>query len=251
MLVKERLFGADNHHDALTEGAYVDASIIIMLGAMVGAGLLCVPLVRLLKISSLVRASAKQRHGDLNRTVHDLIGLAEIRQRHDVVEMAQSAATMKDPLLVRGVTMALEGHNPAVIRSQLEGAYLGVHANSEVGNWEIARGACIGLSLACAALGSIQIVWASVNGLSISPVTGVLVALAVFAGAIGSVVSRGDWSAANGVRSAELLRRLIVVEGVVSLAEGLDSKAMRQRLMGLMPGQGTWATETIEIKRAA
>ncbi len=251
MPVKARVSDADNHHDALTEGAYVDASMIIMLGAMVGAGLLCVPLVRLLKISSLVRASAKQRHGDLNRTVHDLVGLAEIRQKHNLVTMAQSAATMKDPLLVRGVTLALEGQNPQEIRSHLEASYLGAQGNGEVNNWEIARNVSVSLSLVCAAVGAIQVVIASLNGTEISPVTGVFVALAVFTGMMSSVVSRADWTATSGVRRAEVLRRLIVVEGVISLAEGLDAVAMRRRLMGLMPGQGASSAATTQFKRAA
>ncbi len=250
MLVKRGVFDADNHHDALTEGAYVEASIIIMLGAMVSAGLLCVPLVRLLKISSLVRASANQRHGDLNRTVHDLVGLAEIRQKHSLVVMAQSAATMKDPLLARGVTMALEGRNSTAIRGQLEGSYLGAQGNASIGTWEIARSVCVCVSLIFAAIGAIQMVIAGINGTDISSVTAVVVAVSIFTGMISGVLSRGDWSTATGNRS-ELLRRLIVVEGVVSLAEGLDAKRMRERLMGLMPGQGEWVTEAVEIKRAA
>ncbi len=251
MPVKERVFDADNHHDALTKGAYVDASMIIMLGAMVGAGLLCVPLVRMLKISRLVRASAKQRHGDLNRTVHDLVGLAEIRHKHNLVTMAQSAATMKDPLLVRGVTLALEGQKPQEIRSQLETSYLGAQGNGEVNNWEIARSASLTLSLACAAVGAIQVLVASLTGGEISAITGVLVALSIFTGMMSSVMSRADWTATSGVRRAEVLRRLIVVEGVISLAEGLDAIAMRRRLMGMMPGQGAANIGSTEIRRAA
>lgn len=229
----------------------MDASIIIMLAAMAGAGVLSVPMARMLKISNLVRASSKQRHGDLNRTVHDLVGLAEIREKHSLVVMAQSAATMKDPLLVRGVTLALEGQNSHAIRTRLEESYLGAQPQGGVGGGELVRSVCTCLALGLALVCATQLVLAANSGEVISPVTGALAAAAVFTGLVSSVVSRSDWTAASSVRQAELLRRLIVVEGVVSLAEGLDAAAMRRRLTGLMPGHGAWGEVRNQERKAA
>ena len=219
-----------------------------MLAAMAGAGILCVPLVRMLKIASLVRASGAQRRGDINRTVHDLVGLAEIREREDLVTMAESAARMKDSLLIRGVTLALEGENSQAIRSKLESSYLGAALVSKTETADVVRSILTVLCLLFAFGGAVGIVASSIEGITISPLAGGLAAGAVFTGLLSSVMSRADWTVASSTRQSELLRRLIVVEGVIALAEGLDSAAMKRRLMHLLPGQNAIPGA---VKRAA
>jgi hypothetical protein len=93
------------------------------------------------------------------------------------------------------------------------------------------------------------ILYAAQSGRDVPPLAGAMVAGAVFTGLLSSTLSRADWAGDQAAeRRGEILRRLIVVEGVVALADGAEPGEVRRRLSTLLPGsQG----ESQDLRRAA
>ena len=227
----------------------MDASVVILVGSAAGAGLLCIPLLRLARAEQLVRVAGRPRGLDIHRTVLDLVSLAELRATGDLVSLSTGAAQMRDPLLLRGVTLAMQGRNGEQIRAALESGYLGRQFAQNEGMVSVMRSAFTFGMLLMGLVGCVMILYAAQSGRDLPPLAGALVAGAVFSGLLSSTLSRADWAGDQvSARRGEILRRLVVVEGVVALADGVGPAELRRRLSTLLPGS---AGERQEQRRAA
>ncbi|MFQ5807896.1 MAG: motility protein A [Phycisphaerae bacterium] len=103
-------------------GAFINpASAAIVLGGTAAATLVAFPLGQVMKLVTVVRKAFFTKPVDPVQSVTMLVKLAEVARRDGILSLeSQLSEDEHDSFLVRGLRMAIDGQDPAVIQLALE-----------------------------------------------------------------------------------------------------------------------------------
>lgn len=101
--------------------ALVDpASIMIVLVGTIGVTVLCFPLARILKVHKVILKAFFYKQTDLVEIILDMVKYAELARREGILSLENLVDEMKDPFIVRGIKMAVDGTDPELIKQVME-----------------------------------------------------------------------------------------------------------------------------------
>ena len=169
------------------------------------------------------------------RTLELMIECADVAAREGLLKLEAHIARLDEPLLARGVSLALEGRAERDMRKELDHA---IQTSAESGaararllatTGMVAQAAgiliALGLLIACLALAS---------GLS-GALPGILLLLGG-ATALLAIVAGSLWSESAGMgRAADALCDLIIAEGILLVRSGRDARSVAQTLSRYVP----------------
>ena len=211
--------------------AQVTAALIV-LGGTLGAVMVTSPtpvIMRAVKKLVLVFFDRAQPIGE---TIDDIIGYATQARKQGIVSLEQQTANIPDPFLKKALNLAVDGIDMVQIKSimELEINLLEQDGEAEAKVFEAAGGYSPTVGIIGAVLGLIQVMKNLANidevgrGIAVAfvaTVYGVGVANLFFLPAAGKLRARLH----DMVRTRELM-----LEGVLSLVEGLNPKLIRTKL---------------------
>src|SRR5690606_34761153 len=104
-----------------TIGSMVDPTsvMVVVLGSM-GAMIVSFPLARLTGIHKVILKAVRSVPPDPASTIRELVRYAEVARREGILSLESLITDMKDPFIVRGVKMAVDGTDPELIRTIME-----------------------------------------------------------------------------------------------------------------------------------
>jgi chemotaxis protein MotA len=101
--------------------AYVDPiSMLIVIGGASAATLTSVPLARFLTLHRISFKTLMNRIKTPREQVGELVELAEVARRDGILAMEQRMQEIKDPFLLRGIQLAVDGVDPDAIEETLQ-----------------------------------------------------------------------------------------------------------------------------------
>lgn len=101
--------------------AYVDpVSMIIVIGGASAATLTSVPLARFLSLHRISLKTLRSRIKTPREQVVELVELAEVARRDGILALEQRMEDIKDPFLLRGIQLAVDGVDPDSIEDTLQ-----------------------------------------------------------------------------------------------------------------------------------
>ena len=95
-------------------------SIFVVLVGTFGATVVSFPLARLLKLHTVILKSIFSKPGDAVATIKDLVRYAEVARREGILSLENLISEMRDPFIVRGVKMAVDGTDPELIKTIMD-----------------------------------------------------------------------------------------------------------------------------------
>ena len=95
-------------------------SIVVVLGGTFGAVVVAFPLARVLSLHKVVLTAVFGSQANPAETIKDLVKYAEVARREGILSLENLIDEMKDPFIVRGVKMAVDGTDPELIRQIME-----------------------------------------------------------------------------------------------------------------------------------
>ena len=99
-------------------GAFVDgASVAIVLGGAVAAALISFPLGNLLGVAKVVKNAFFAKASNASALIADLVSYAEVARRDGILSLENVVADVKDPFIVSGIQMAVDGTDPDLIEA--------------------------------------------------------------------------------------------------------------------------------------
>jgi chemotaxis protein MotA len=213
-------------------------AVFIVLGGTIGAVMITTPtavLVRAIKKLGLVFFDRKQ---SLANTVEDIIGYATQARKQGIVSLEQQTASIADPFLRKALDLAVDGIDMGQIKSimDLEISLVEQDGEAEVKVFEAAGGYAPTIGIIGAVLGLMQVMKNLANidevgrGIAVAfvaTVYGVGSANLFFLPAAAKLRARVH----DTVRSRELM-----LEGVLSIVEGLNPKLIRTKLDAYLSG---------------
>lgn len=219
-------------------GAFVDAgSVAIVIGGGFSAVLVAFPLSSILGVGKVLKKCIFVKSTDPQKLIADMVGYAEIARRDGILSLENVTSDIKDPFLVSGIQMAVDGTEPELIEAIMMNDLETVEERHEVGKAilnSLGRyapafgmiGTLIGLVIM---LGNMS------DPSSIGPAMAVALLTTLYGAVLANLVAL-PLADKLGLRSKlELQLKMIIVKGVMSIQSGDNPRIVEQKLMTFLP----------------
>ena len=205
---------------------------LIVFGGTLGATMMTTPLPVLLRAARQLGSVFFDRSDTPDAVIEEIIEYATQARKQGIVSLEQQAAAVQDPFLRKALNLAVDGIDMSQIRSimELEITLLEQDGEMEAKVFESAGGYSPTIGIIGAVLGLIQVMKNLANidevgrGIAVAfvaTVYGVASSNLLFLPAANKLKAR--------VRDAARIRE-VMLEGVLSIVEGLNPKLIRTKL---------------------
>ncbi len=218
--------------------AQITAAIIV-LGGTIGAVMVTTPMAVLLPAAKKLILVFLDKAQPLEGTIADIIGYATQARKQGIVSLEQQAGTISDPFLRKSLNLAVDGIDLSQIRSimELEITLLEQDGDAEAKVFESAGGYAPTVGIIGAVLGLIQVMKNLANIDEVG--RGIAVAFVATVYGVGCA-NLFFLPAGNKLRARvkeEVRRKEMMLEGVLSIVEGLNPKLISAKLESYVPKQ--------------
>jgi chemotaxis protein MotA len=205
---------------------------LIVFGGTLGAVMMTTPLPVLLRAARQLGSVFFDRSHTPDAVIEEIIEYATQARKQGIVSLEQQAASVQDPFLRKALNLAVDGIDMGQIRSimELEITVMEQNGENEAKVFDAAGGYSPTIGIIGAVLGLIQVMKNLANidevgrGIAVAfvaTVYGVASANLLFLPAANKLKAR--------VRDAVRVRE-VMLEGVLSIVEGLNPKLIRSKL---------------------
>jgi len=228
---------------------------MIVLGGTIGAVMVTTPMRVLLGAAKRLGTVFFESSQPMNETLDDIIRYATQARKQGIVSLEQQANNITDPFLRKALNLAVDGIEMNQIRSimELEVTLIEQDGEAEAKVFEAAGGYAPTVGIIGAVLGLIQVMKNLANIDEVG--RGIAVAFVATVYGVGSA-NLFFLPAASKLRARvkETVRcREMMLEGVLSLVEGLNPKLIRTKLAAYVeqPGESAAAAAKPKGRTAA
>ncbi|MGD1916310.1 MAG: motility protein A [Phycisphaerales bacterium] len=218
--------------------ALVDpTSVFVVIFGATGAVVVSFPLARITGLVAVVKKSLFTETGDPAETISELVRYAEVARREGILSLENLMSEMKDPFIVRGVKMAVDGTDPELIQTILDtelDALSDRHAQGKAVLEALAKyapafgmiGTLLGLIFMLRSMDDPSAIGPGMAVALITTLYGAMIAN-LFASPIANKLSAKD--------AEELLVKTIIVTGVMSIQSGDNPRVVESKLLTFLP----------------
>lgn len=232
-------------------GAFLDGgSVAIVVGGAVSAALISFPINHLLGVAKVVKNCFFSKARDPKELINELVGFAEVARRDGILALENVAGNIKDPFLVSGIQMAVDGTDPDLIESIMLSDLESVEARHAEG-----KGLFDNIGRFAPAFGMIGtliglvIMLQNMNDPSkIGPAMAVALLTTMYGALLANLVAL-PMAEKLGLRSRqEYLLKMVVIKGVLAIQSGDNPRIVEQKLKTFLPNR---ARESGDAKEKA
>lgn len=207
---------------------------IIVFGGTLGAVLVSFSLADVKQAASCLRSVFVEQGEPPEATINSILRYAKVARKDGILALEDESASAKDPLLRKGLMLAVDGVNPKTLREMLE-IDLAAAEERDVAParvYEAAGGYAPTVGILGAVLGLIHVM----ENLSDPSKLGSGIAVAFVATVYGvgianlvllPIATKLRRRAADAAR-----RRVLIFEGILAIQEGLNPRLIDQKLRG-------------------
>ena len=217
----------------------VTAAIVVM-GGTLGAVMVTSPMSALVGAAKSLKKVFFEETVNLEVAVEEIIGYATKARKSSIISLEEDLDKIADPFLRKAIALAVDGTDLKELRNMMEMELTQAekHAEADAKVFEAAGGYSPTIGIIGAVMGLIQVMKHLENieevgrGIAVAfvaTVYGVAVANLFFLPAAGKIKARIH----NDVSAKEL-----VLEGVISIVEGMNPKLIRVKLEAFLPDKG-------------
>jgi chemotaxis protein MotA len=218
--------------------ALVDVvSIFIVLFGTLGAVLMSFPLARITGLVGICKKAFFNDTGDPAETIAELVRYAEVARREGILSLENLMGEMKDPFIVRGVKMAVDGTDPELIRAILDtelDALSDRHGGAKAMLDGIAKYAPA-FGMIGTLLGLIFMLKSMDDPSKIGPGMAVALITTLYGAMIANMFASPLADKLAAKDAEELLVKTIIVTGVMSIQSGDNPRVVESKLLTFLP----------------
>lgn len=230
---------------AILEGLHINALLqptaaLIVLGGTFGAAFVSFPFPVVKKAFKDIPKAFLMPKDQPETIIKDMINYAAKARRNGLISLEQEAQTIKDPFTKKGISLVVDGIDPQKLRETLE-IEIDSYEEHEKGSaefFEAAGGYAPTIGIIGAVIGLIHVM----SNLSDSSKLGAGIAVAFVATIYGlltaNIVCLPVGTKLKHRIKDELLRRSMVVEGLIAIQNGENPHFIEQKLKSFIPSRG-------------
>lgn len=230
---------------AALEGLHISALVqptaaIIVLGGTFGAAFVSFPLPSIIKAFKDVNKAFFMSGSKHETIIKDVIGYAAKARRNGLISLEQEAQTIKDAFTKKGISLVVDGIDPQKLREAMEIEIESYEEHEKVSAefFEAAGGYAPTIGIIGAVLGLIHVM----SNLSDTSKLGAGIAVA-FVATIYGLLTANIVCIPFGTKikhriKDEVLRRNMIIEGLISIQNGENPHFIEQKLKSFIPSHG-------------
>ncbi len=219
-------------------GIFVDrASVILVIGGSLTTLFFAIPAGYLKSLPSVARKAFFHTPQSIEQLITDLVSYAEIARRDGILSLENTTKDIKDPFIVRGIQMAVDGTDPELIEQILTG-----ELDNVVDRHDRSKGMFDLLGKYAPAYGMIGTLIGLVimlSNMDDPAAIGPGMAVAILTTMYGAIIANSiclPISDRLARRSAEeVLYKTIIIKGVMAIQSGDNPRIVEQKLRTYLP----------------
>nr|CAA9270622.1 Flagellar motor rotation protein MotA [uncultured Armatimonadetes bacterium] len=212
-------------------------AFLLVAGGTLGATILSFPIERIRQLRAVVRKAFVAEDVDTGRIVRTLVGFADRARRDGLLSLEEDMRREPDPFLKKGIRLAIDGTDPEIVRDILETELAQLEARHREGaNLLLSMGGfaptlgvigtVAGLVFMLLEMSDQESMGRKISGAFIATLYGVSFANLLFL-PLGSKLKRRS--------EAEVLRREMMIEGILAVQSGDNPRLVEQKLTAFLP----------------
>ena len=219
-------------------GAFMDGgSVAIVLGGAVSAALISFPLQHVLGVAKVIKNCFFSKPTDQKKLISDMVRFAEVARRDGILSLENMTNEIDDPFIVSGIQMAVDGTDPDLIETIMMSELESIEARhsdgkalfDNIGKYAPAFG-MIGTLV-----GLVIMLQNMSDPNSIGPAMAVALLTTLYGALVANLIAM-PMADKLGLRSREeLLAKMIVIKGVLSIQSGDNPRIVEQKLKTFLP----------------
>jgi chemotaxis protein MotA len=207
-------------------------SALIVLGGTIGAVMITTPLTVLIRAAKQLPSVFFPSVAVTDTVIEEIIEYATAARKNGIVSLEQQAAAIQDPFLRKALGLAVDGIETGNIREimELEISLSEHHADAEAKVFEAAGGYAPTIGIIGAVLGLIQVMKNLANIEEVGRGIAVAFVATIYGVAVANIVFLPAANKLKARAHEKTQIRELMLEGVLSIAEGLNQKLIRMKL---------------------
>ena len=219
-------------------GAFLDyGSIAIVIGGGCAATAVTMPMRRLKKVAAVIKKAVAHKDESSEELISQMVTFAEVARREGILSLEPLTKDIEDPFIVRGIQMAVDGTDPELIE-QIMNTELDNLAERHEGGKALLDN--LGKYLpAFGMIGTLIGLVTMLANMSDPSTIGIGMSIALLTTLYGAILANLvalPLADKLGLRSAEeILRKTIIIKGVMSIQSGDNPRVVEQKLKTFLP----------------
>ena len=218
-------------------GYFVDVpSIIMVFGGTACSILINYPMSVVVKTVGYIKKAFTEKNADLQAVIEQMVSFAQTARRDGLLALEGKLQELKDPFMLRGIQMVIDGVSPDNVRSILT-----IDLEQMAARHSQGKGVVDALGAAAPSFGMIGTLVGLVlmlQNLSDPSALGPGMAVALITTFYGAVLANlafipvaGKLAVKNG---SEILARQLMIEGMIAIQGGENPNVIRERLFSFL-----------------
>lgn len=219
-------------------GPFIDPpSAAIVFGGAVSAALISFPIRNVLSIAKVVKNCFFTKPRDPDELIRQLVRFAEIARRDGILSLENAASEIKDPFLLTGIQMTVDGTDPAMIESILTSELESVETRHSEGKALFDNLGKYGpaFGMIGTLVGLVIMLQNMSDPSSIGPAMAVALLTTLYGALLANLFAL-PLADKLALRSREeLTYKMIVIRGVLAIQQGDNPRVVEQKLKTFLP----------------
>jgi len=212
-------------------------SVAIVLGGALAAALISFPLGNLLGVMRVVKNAFFAKPRSPGTLIKDLVSYAEIARRDGILSLENVIADVKDPFIVSGIQMAVDGTDPDLIEQIMTGELESVAARHSAGQalFENVGKYAPAFGMIGTLIGLVVMLQNMDDPAKIGPGMAVALLTTLYGALVANLIALPIADKLSVRSSEELMLKEIVIKGVMAIQSGDNPRVVEQKLKSFLP----------------
>lgn len=228
---------------AVIEGVHIKALIqptaaLIVGGGTFGAVFVSMPLPAIIGALKAVKLAFLPAKVDHEQVVKDIINYATKARRNGLISLEQEAQSAHDPFIKKGISLVVDGIDPQKLRETLEADIMAYedHTKHSIEFYEAAGGFAPTIGIIGAVLGLIHVMGNLSDTSKLGGGIAVAFVATIYGLLIANVICLPIGTKLKIRMKEEVLRRVMILEGLIAIQNGENPHFIEQKLMAFVGG---------------
>lgn len=223
-------------------------AILIVLGGTLGATMAAVGMERMKKVPALYARVFNGGEEDYAGKVDELVNLAERARKEGLLALDEVTGEIEDPFMRKGLQLVVDGTDPELVREILESEIEAMEGRHHAGKETFKQAG--GFAPTMGVLGTVMSLVHVLENLDKPETLGPSISAAFIATLLGvgtaNVVFLPVANRLADLGKAEVLLRVLIVEGIMAIQGGENPRIVREKLLAWVPPEQRPALEDDE-----
>jgi chemotaxis protein MotA len=225
---------------------YDPEGVIVIFGGGICVLFISYPWSALKAMPKVILQTVLGKKQHLPHVIEQMVGFAQVARRDGLLALEEKLKGLKDPFLLRGIQMIIDGIAPESVRVILntEVDQMAVRHMVGKGMVEYLGAAAPALGMVATLIGLVRMLANLSDPSSLGPAMSVALVATFYGATLANFICIPLGNKLHDNNIEEMLARSLMIEGVLAIQSGENPNVIRERLMSFLP-----PTERAHVKK--